>query len=203
MDSKEPITLARQVEVITIPEGARGTLPAGAHVRMMQRLGGSFTVMDARGALYRVGPNDADALGLSTEAANADQVAPGQPFSEKRVWEEMRKVFDPEIPVNIVDLGLVYSCDIKPVENNPSGPNGHKIDIKMSMTAPGCGMGNVIKGDVEHRLAAIPGVTEVHVEVVFDPPWSPSRMSEAAKLQLGLDADYGAPSSLPLYPDKA
>ena len=197
MENKEAIILARQCEVITIPDGTRGVLPVGAHVRITQRLGGSFTVMDARGALYRIAASDADALGLSVapdETSSADK----QPFSDKAVWDELRKVFDPEIPVNIVDLGLVYSCDIKPLEQG-----GHKIDIRMSMTAPGCGMGNVIKGDVENKLAGLPGVGEVHVEVVFDPPWSPARMSEAAKLQLGLDADYGAPSSsLPLYPSR-
>jgi len=195
MDSKE-ITLARQCEVITIPDGTRGVLPAGAHVRLTQRLGGAFTVIDSRGAMYRIAANDADALGISVAAPEDGRGGQEQPFSDKKVWEELRKVFDPEIPVNIVDLGLVYSCDIKPLDS------GHKIDITMSMTAPGCGMGNVIKGDVETRLAGLPGVREVHVEVVFDPPWSPGRMSEAAKLQLGLDADYGAPSSLPLYPSK-
>jgi len=194
MDSKEPITLTRECEVITIPDGARGVLPAGAHVRLMQRLGGSYTVSDSRGALYRIASKDADALGLS--ATGEESAGESKPFSEKLVWDELKKVFDPEIPVNIVDLGLVYSCDIKPLEQG-----GHRIDIRMSMTAPGCGMGNVIKGDVESRLAHLPAVSEVHVEVTFDPPWGPARMSEAAKLQLGLDADYGAsPASLPLYP---
>jgi probable FeS assembly SUF system protein SufT len=193
MESKEPITLARECEVITIPDGTRGVLPAGAHVRLMQRLGGSYTVSDSRGALYRIGSKDADALGMTATAEGA--AAGDQPFSEKLVWDELRKVFDPEIPVNIVDLGLVYSCDIKPLEQG-----GNRIDIRMSMTAPGCGMGNVIKGDVESRLSHLPAVSEVHVEVTFDPPWGPARMSEAAKLQLGLDADYGSDPSLPIYP---
>jgi len=98
------------------------------------------------------------------------------------VWDQMKTIYDPEIPVNIVDLGLIYSCEIAPTDEG-----GKKIDIKMSMTAPGCGMGNVLKADVESKLAALPEVKEVRVDVVFDPPWNPTRMSEAARLQLGFD----------------
>jgi metal-sulfur cluster biosynthetic enzyme len=101
------------------------------------------------------------------------------------LWDQLKTVFDPEIPVNIVDLGLIYACDIADLDG------GKKIDIKMSMTAPGCGMGNVIKADVEGKLSRLPDVKQVNVEVVFDPPWGPGRMSEAAKLQLGFDLDYG------------
>src|SRR5207249_293110 len=152
-----------ETDVITIPNGTLGKLPAGAHVRIMQRLGGSFTVSDARGGLYRITSADADALGLASPAPQGEAAASQDaPFSEKRVWDELKTVFDPEIPVNIVDLGLVYSCVVQPLEQG-----GHKIDITMSMTAPGCGMGNVIKGDVETKLARLPGVKEVHVEVVF------------------------------------
>jgi len=197
MESKQPIALTRETDVITIPNGTLGKLPAGAHVRIMQRLGGSFTVSDARGGLYRITSADADALGLAP-AASPDAASQDAPFSEKRAWDELKTVFDPEIPVNIVDLGRVYSCAVQPLEQG-----GHKIDITMSMTAPGCGMGNVIKGDVETKLTRLPGVKEVHVEVVFDPPWSAARMTEAAKLQLGLDTDYGTPSSqFPPYPTK-
>ncbi len=105
------------------------------------------------------------------------------------VWEQLKTVYDPEIPVNIVDLGLIYACDITPLEGG-----GRKIDVKMSMTAPGCGMGNVLKADVETKLSRLPEVKAVNVEVVFEPAWGPGRMSEAAKLQLGFDLDYGAPS---------
>ena len=104
----------------------------------------------------------------------------------------LKTVYDPEIPVNIVDLGLVYSCDIAPLEQG-----GNSVHIKMSMTAPGCGMGNVLKGDVQHKLARLPGVKEVQVEVVFDPPWHPGLMSDAAKLQLGFDLDYGTTQASP------
>jgi probable FeS assembly SUF system protein SufT len=126
---------------------------------------------------------DADALGLTPP--NGSQAAGSQdsrPFSEELVWEQLKTVYDPEIPVNIADLGLIYVCTALPVQGG-----GHRIDIKMSMTAPGCGMGNVLKADVENKLARLPDVKEVHVEIVFDPPWGPDRMSEAARLQLGFD----------------
>jgi probable FeS assembly SUF system protein SufT len=136
--------------------------------------------------MFRIDGKDADALGLEPPAAIAQ--AEGT-FSEKLVWDQLKTVYDPEIPVNIVDLGLIYTCDITPVE-----PEGRKIDVKMSMTAPGCGMGNVLKADVETKLSRLPEVKQVNVEVVFDPPWNPGLMSEAAKLQLGFDLDYGTPA---------
>jgi probable FeS assembly SUF system protein SufT len=146
---------------------------------------------------------DADALGLAgshdavgrptlTQAAGAEQP---ETCSEEAVWGELRTVFDPEIPVNIVDLGLIYSCVFKPLDGA-----GSRIEIKMSLTAPGCGMAGVLKDDVERKLSRLPGVKEVSVEVVFDPPWEPGRMSEAAKLQLGLDLDSSpSPSALPIW----
>jgi probable FeS assembly SUF system protein SufT len=191
MTSGDPITLIRPVEVIEIPGGIRGSLPAGSVVRIMQSMGTSYTVMTDYGYMYRVDAKDADALGLS-EAESAQETQQGE-FSEQKVWEELRTVYDPEIPVNIVDLGLIYSCVINPIEQG-----GRRIDVQMSMTAPGCGMGNVLKADVEGKLGRLPDVKEVRVEVVFDPPWNPSRMSEAAKLQLGFDLDYGtSPSGFP------
>ena len=149
----------------------------------MQSLGGSYTVTTdvgvhvphrrqrrrrARHHRYRPQP-----------AASA---TPGE-FSEQVVWEQMKQVYDPEIPVNVVDLGLIYGCEIKDVEG------GKRMDVKMSMTAPGCGMGDVLKADVENKLTRLPGVKEVHVDIVFDPPWNPGMMSEAARLKLGLDLD--------------
>ena len=191
MTSGEPITLSRPVEVIEIPGGIRGSLPAGSVVRIMQSMGTSYTVMTDYGYMYRVDAKDADALGVS-EPESAQETQQGE-FSEEMVWEELRTVYDPEIPVNIVDLGLIYSCVINPLEQG-----GRRIDVQMSMTAPGCGMGNVLKADVESKLGRLPEVKDVHVEVVFDPPWNPSRMSEAAKLQLGFDLDYGtSPSGFP------
>jgi probable FeS assembly SUF system protein SufT len=195
--ASEPVTLKRDCEAIEIPNGNRTVIPAGSLVRIMQSLGTSYTVSTERGSMYRVDANDSEALGLSplpgpqNQAAGQDQ----QVFSEKLVWDQLKTVYDPEIPVNIVDLGLVYSCEITSAEQG-----GRKIGIKMAMTAPGCGMGNVLKADVEAKLSRLPEVKEVHVEVVFDPPWNPGRMSEAAKLQLGFDADYGTQdSAFPVY----
>jgi len=179
----QPIKLTRDCQVIEIPSGVHHTLTAGSVVRIMQSLGGSYTVTGERGGMYRVDAADADALGLAAASPAASTSA--AEFNEPMVWQQLRTVYDPEIPVNVVDLGLIYSCDIAPLENGQ-----HRIDVKMSMTAPGCGMGNVLKADVHDKLARLPMVKEVNVEVVFDPPWNPGRMSEAAKLQLGLDLDY-------------
>src|SRR5437660_10907907 len=145
--------------------------------------------------MYRIDAKDTDALGLSNAAtAQAPAVQEGT-FSDQMVWDQLKTVYDPEIPVNIVDLGLVYSCQITPAE-----PGGHKIEIKMAMTAPGCGMGDVLRADIERKLSQLPDVREVHAEIVFDPPWNPGRMSDAAKLQLGLDLDSASPNSpFPLY----
>jgi len=184
--------VSRACEVIEIPSGIRATLPAGAVVRILQHLGSGFTVATDHGYMYRVDAKDTDALGLSSAATAQELAVREGPFSEQMVWDQLKTVYDPEIPVNIVDLGLVYSCEIAPLEQG-----GNRIHIKMSMTAPGCGMGNVLKADVESRLSRLPGVKEVHVEVVFDPSWHPGLMSDAAKLQLGFDLDYGATQTLP------
>lgn len=198
MRSSEPTTLSRDCVVIEIPSGNRHTLTGGTVVRIMQSLGGSYTVTTDRGYMYRVDAGDADALGLAPPVAEQAPTASDVGFSEQNVWEQLRSVYDPEIPINIVDLGLVYSCKITPLEHDE-----YKIEVQMSMTAPGCGMGNVLKADVENKLTRLPSVKEVHVEVVFDPPWHAGRMSEAAKLQLGLDMDYSpAPSALPIFPDR-
>ncbi len=182
------IKLNRDCEVIEIPAGTKGVLPAGSPVSILQTLGGSYSISGGQyGAMYRIDARDADALGLPTP----ELPAPGErkPFSEELVWAELKTIFDPEIPVNVVDLGLIYECAITPVEND-----GNKIDVKMSMTAPGCGMGNVLKADVENKLSRLPTVNAVNVEIVFEPAWGPGRMSEAAKLQLGFDLDYGSES---------
>ncbi len=196
----EIITLTRDCAAITIPSGIREILLGGSTVRIMQSLGTSYTVVSGCGAMYRVDAADADALGIQPSAAgtNSSDGEAHAEFSEKMVEEQLRTIFDPEIPVNIVDLGLIYACDIAPLDGGQ-----HKIDVKMSMTAPGCGMGNILKADVEAKLSRLPSVKEVHVEVVLDPPWSPARMSEAAKLQLGFELDYGeSDSSFPVYPQR-
>ena len=179
----EVVLVRRDLEVITILYGTRMTLPAGSQVRVAQAFGGNYTVVTDQGVMVRVNAPDADAIGQFAEtpaASPADSQASG-PFEEKQVWEQLKAVYDPEIPVNIVDLGLVYRCEAKPL---PSG--AQRVEIAMTMTAPGCGMGEVLKQDVERRVGSVPGVGEVQVDVVFDPPWDMSRLSEAAKLQLGL-----------------
>ena len=182
----ELIDLKRECEAIEIPSGIRRVLPPGSRVRISQFLGTSYTVISDMGCMFRIDANNADAMGLAAPAA-AQATAPAeQTFSESMVWDQLKTVFDPEIPVNIVDLGLIYSCKITPLEEG-----GKKIDVDMSMTAPGCGMGGVLKADVESKLARLPEVKTVNVQVVFDPPWNAGRMSEAAKLQLGFDLDYG------------
>jgi probable FeS assembly SUF system protein SufT len=195
MGASEPITLSRACEVIEIPSGTHGTLPVGTVVRIMQSLGSGYTVATDRGYMYRVDAKDTDALGLSNKAMAQEPAVREGPFSEQMVWDQLKTVYDPEIPVNIVDLGLVYSCVLARLEQG-----GNRVHIKMSMTAPGCGMGNVLKADVESKLSRLPSIKEVHVEVVFDPPWHPGLMSDAAKLQLGFDLDYGiTQASPPIY----
>ena len=182
----ELIDLKRECQAIEIPSGVNRMLPAGSKVRISQFLGSGYTVISEMGCMFRIDAKDADALGLTPPLAD-QKATSGGAFNEQLVWDQLKTVFDPEIPVNIVDLGLIYSCKITPHELG-----GKKIDVKMSMTAPGCGMGNVLKADVESKLAHLPEVKQVDVEVVFDPPWNPGLMSEAAKLQLGFDLDYGS-----------
>jgi len=181
MTSGTIVRLHRTCEVIEIPSGRASTLPEGTSVRIMQSRGDSYTVWTDYGQMYRVDGKDADSLGLQPGSGDTPP-ADTREFSDEMVWDVLKTVYDPEIPVNIVDLGLIYSCKIEPAEVESQS---RKIDIEMSMTAPGCGMGNVLKADVESRLSRLPSVKEVHVEVVFDPPWDMSRMSEAARLQLG------------------
>lgn len=180
----ETIELKRACKVIAIPSGTREMLPAGTSVRRVQTRGGSYTVATEFHAMYRIDAADADALGLEVPAA-AHMKAQGL-LSEQLVWDALRTVYDPEIPVNIVDLGLVYSCTISAHEG------GKKIGVRMTMTAPACGMSSVLKADVEDKVLRLPEVNAVDVDVVFDPPWDRGRMSEAARLQLGLDADQSA-----------
>ena len=122
----------------------------------------------------------------NSQVANQNAASAPGPFREEMIWQQLKTVRDPEIPVDIVNLGLVYVASAAEVEG------GMRIDVKMSLTAPGCSMSDVIKAEVERKLAALPEVREVHVEIVFDPPWNPGMMSEVAKLQLGFDSDFGA-----------
>lgn len=169
--------LTRDCPATEIPSGTLHLLSAGTPVYITQSLGGSYTVSTGYGQMMRIDAKDADALGMEPPKT----VEHAGEFSEQLVWNQLKTIFDPEIPVNIVDLGLVYSCAIT------HATDGNNIHITMSMTAPGCGMGDVLKADVERRLSGLPTVKEIVVQIVFEPAWSTSRMSDAARLQLGLD----------------
>src|SRR5712664_2578149 len=174
------VVLRRDCAATQIPSGSKAVLPAGTRVTITQSLGGQFTVTTDEGGLYRIAGEDSDALGeRATQAAEQAPMVEG-PFEVERIWEQLRTVFDPEIPVNLVDLGLIYRCEAVPL---PEG--GQRVAIDMSMTAPGCGMGDVLKDDVRRKVQSVPGVREVQVDLVWDPPWDASRMSDAARLQLG------------------
>ena len=182
MTSREPITLRRDCEAIQIPSGTPMTLAAGTQVVITQSLGGTYTVTTHHGEMVRIAAQDVDALGIESAATAAPRAsAPGPQDLEQLVWDQLRTCFDPEIPVNIVDLGLVYHCAITPL---PEG--GHKAEVKMTLTAPGCGMGSILQADAKSKIVAVRGIVAVDVELVLDPPWNPSMMSEAAKLQLGM-----------------
>ena len=148
---------------------------------LFQSLGGNFTVTTESGHMVRVSGEDADALGKEPPSLGHMESGEAAEAVEKNCWEVMKTVFDPEIPVNIVDLGLVYLCQVTPL---PEG--GNAVQIVMTLTAPGCGMGPILQNDVEQGVKALPGVARANVEVVFDPPWSRDMMSEVAKLELGM-----------------
>ena len=181
MNGSEPITLSRDVEAAVIPVGTRVTLQKGEQAHITQSLGGSYTVI-VNGNMFRIEGADADALGFEVARKAASTGAPVSKESlEKEVWNQLRSCYDPEIPVNIVDLGLIYDCHITELN-----PNNHKVDVKMTLTAPGCGMGPMLAQDVQNKVLNLEGVEDVAVELVWDPPWNQSMMTEAAKLQLGL-----------------
>jgi probable FeS assembly SUF system protein SufT len=181
MNSNEPVTLARDVEALVIPVGTPVTLQKGEQAYITQSLGGSYTCI-VNGNMFRIAGKDADALGLQPAATPAASSAPlTQEQLEKEIWNQMRTCYDPEIPVNIVDLGLIYDCHLTPL-----GASRYKVDVKMTLTAPGCGMGPMLAQDVQNKVLGLEGVDDVAVELVWDPPWNQAMMTEAAKLQLGL-----------------
>lgn len=181
MSSDEPVTLARDVEAAVIPAGARVTLEKGQQAYITQSLGGSYTVV-VNGNMFRVEGKDADALGLKVAAKPASTGGPvSQEQLEKEIWNQLRSCYDPEIPVNIVDLGLIYDCHLSPL-----AAGSFRVDVKMTLTAPGCGMGPMLAQDVQNRVLTLEGVDDVAVELVWDPPWNQAMMTEQAKLQLGL-----------------
>jgi len=175
----DPFTVSRDVEAVIVPAGISVKLRAGQAGYVTQALGGSFTVY-VEGNLFRIAGKDADAIGQ--QVAAAPELPPDASDEDVRsiAWQQMKSCYDPEIPVNIVDLGLVYECDVTP------GDKGRVVSVKMTLTAPGCGMGEVLVQDVREKVEAIPTVERADVELVFDPPWNQTMMSEAARLQTGM-----------------
>ncbi|MFM7101950.1 MAG: putative Fe-S cluster assembly protein SufT [Verrucomicrobiota bacterium] len=180
MHSDTSVTLTRDCDAIQIPAGNTVTLPAGTEVGITQTLGGSFTVA-ALGGLFRIGARDADALGRVPEAVPATAGAEGE-VDEKLIWETLRTCYDPEIPVNIVDLGLVYDMAL---DSLPHG--ARKVFVKMTLTAPGCGMGATIAGDAQQKLLLLPGIEDASVEIVWDPPWHQSMITPEGRRLLGIE----------------
>jgi len=178
--SQSEVTLSRECEAIVIPHGYRTHLAKGTKVRVVQELGGSVTVTAEFGGLFRLDPDSLDAIGRQVAPPPDPAAVAATPLVE-RVWETLRTCYDPEIPVNIVELGLIYDCRV----GEPRADGRHDVEIKMTLTAPGCGMGDVLAEDIRSRLEKLSDVGEARVEVVFDPPWNQNMMSEAARLQLG------------------
>jgi probable FeS assembly SUF system protein SufT len=180
MHGNTEITLTRDCEAIQIPSGEKIFLEAGTQAVITQSLGGSYTVATPRG-LARVSGENADALGIDLQPKPAATAAEGEALDEKSVWDQLKTCYDPEIPVNIVDLGLVYDCAIA---RQPD--KGAIVNVKMTLTAPGCGMGPAIAAEVKSKILTIPGVADTDVELVWDPPWNQGMISEVGKMQLGL-----------------
>ncbi len=179
-----PVILMRDCDAILIPSGEKIRLSAGAQLRVTQSLGGSFTVLTDRGYMARIAGRDADALGIKSPLARpiGSSAKPEEPGAiEKLVWEQLRTCFDPEIPVNIVELGLVYRCQVIPLSEG-----GNRVEVRFTLTAPGCGMGQVLLEDIRAKISGVPGVREVDVELIWDPPWDQSRISREAKIELGI-----------------
>ncbi|MDI3260576.1 MAG: putative Fe-S cluster assembly protein SufT [Sinobacteraceae bacterium] len=175
----ETVPLTRDVIGVLIPAGTRVELPQGAEATIVQALGGSYTVR-LQGHLFRIEGQDADALGKAPQRAPQLAADASESEIERAAWEQMKTCYDPEIPINIVDLGLIYEFRLEPLEGG-----GWRARVAMTLTAPGCGMGEILVGDVKSKLLQVPGVREAEVQLVFDPPWTRERMSEEAQLQAG------------------
>lgn len=179
----EPIKLTRDCQVVAVPAGHTLMLPQGTEVMITQSLGGSYTLMvPSYGGLFRLSNRDADAIGKDTRPGGTVQTA--QPLTgealEKEVWQALKTCFDPEIPVNIVDLGLIYEMQVSQLHD------GSRVDVKMTLTAQGCGMGGSIAADARNKLLDLPGVVEADVQVVWDPPWTPEKISPEGRTLLGI-----------------
>ena len=178
--NSEPVRFERDCAAVLVPQGDHVTLPAGSAGYITQALGGSFTVF-VEGNLFRIDGQDADAIGKEPTEALALPDDAGDEDVEQLVWKQLRTCFDPEIPINVVDLGLVYEAVVSHREDGQ-----RQVEVKMTLTAPGCGMGDILVDDVRNKLELIPTVAEADVELVFDPPWTRAMMSEAARLETGM-----------------
>ena len=182
MDENKPIVLNRDCDAVLIPVGTPLSLTEGTTVLITQALGGSYTV-NVNGNLARIDAKNADALGfhVAKKSSAKKEISGDGTVNEQLVWEQLSTCFDPEIPINIVELGLVYECSITPL-----GADGNQVDITMTLTSPGSGMGDYLADDVRTKILALPNVTEVNVNLTFEPPWNYDMMSEAAKLETGM-----------------
>jgi probable FeS assembly SUF system protein SufT len=179
MSHQTSATTTRDVEVTRIPSGERITLATGTEVLITQALGGSFTILvPSQAGLYRIEGQDADAIGRE---ATSGSERPTEGDLEQAAWNQLKTCYDPEIPVNIVDLGLVYSLDIKSHQEG-----GSEVNVQMTLTAPGCGMGPILASEARQKILTLDGVTDANVDLVWDPPWTPERISEAGKQKLGM-----------------
>jgi len=179
----EEIQIRRDCEAVQIPQGNRVTIPSGTPATVTQSLGGSYTLqVPSLGGLFRVAGRDADALGIQAGTAPAGDESEAGPVSDDTIWAVLRHVFDPEIPVNIVDLGLVYDMRIEPLPDGLS-----RVEVKMTLTAPGCGMGQTIAMDAKDRIESLPGIAEADVQVVWAPPWNPHMISPEGRAKLGME----------------
>jgi probable FeS assembly SUF system protein SufT len=179
----EEISVRRDCSAVQIPQGNSVVIPAGTAAVVTQSLGGSYTIqVPSLGGLFRIAGRDADALGLAESTVAAGGAATSGPVRDEAVWGVLKNVFDPEIPVNIVDLGLVYDLRIDP---QPDGRS--RVEVKMTLTAPGCGMGQTIAMDAQQQIESLPGVGEADVQVVWDPPWNPHMISPEGRAKLGME----------------
>ena len=177
---REEVVLTRDVEVSVVPYGDRITLKGGTPVIISQALGGSFTIVTMQGYMCRIDGMDADAIGKEPVLPPSAEDLADRPLQDV-VWDTLKSCYDPEIPVDIVELGLVHSAD---VSERPEG--GHKVSVRFTLTAPGCGMGDVLRSEIERKMKDLPTVEETDVQIQLDPPWDQTKMSDAARLQLGL-----------------
>ena len=176
MAAQKMVVTERDCTARLVPAGDQTIIREGEFVSITQELGGNYTIT-WQGNMYRIDGTDADAIGRKPQVLDFEAPADGS-ISEQQVWDAMETIYDPEIPINLVSLGLIYKVDID--------QDNHKVSVQMTLTAPGCGMGPVLVGDVEYRVGMVPHVNEVDVELVFDPPWSREMMSEEAQLEAGL-----------------